>query len=254
MLRHTFIHGHGIGPQTEETLWRSGALTWEDFLDLHGTERISGSRLDRLAPLIRRSQTALRKRAIEFFSDRLPSGEQWRLYPDFSDQVAFIDIETTGLVPGYDEITVIGLYDHKRFLVFIRGKNLREFPRVISRYSLLVSYNGAQFDMPFLRATFPGFRPRAHLDLRYPLARLGYTGGLKLVERKAGIRRPRSVRELDGFDAVILWHEYQRGKRSALDRLISYTRQDVTNLLPLAELVAEDMPRRLRFPGPTSRR
>ncbi len=254
MLRHTFIHGHGIGPQTEENLWRSGAYTWEDFLDLHGMGRIRGARLDRLVPLIRDSQTALGKRAIEFFSHRLPSGEQWRLYPDFADQAAFIDIETTGLEPGYDAVTVIGLYDHERFRVFIRGKNLREFPRVVARYPLVVSYNGAQFDLPFLRATFPSFRPRAHLDLRYPLARLGYTGGLKGVERKAGIRRPRSVRELDGFDAVILWHEYQRGRRSALDRLIAYTRQDVLNLAPLAKLVAERMPIRLRFPVSTSRR
>ena len=60
--------------------------------------------------------------------------------------------------------------------------------------------NGATFDVPFLQTAFPRFKPLAHLDLRYPLRRLGLTGGLKEIERTAGIKRPRHLREVDGFD------------------------------------------------------
>lgn len=242
MLDRSFIHAPGVGPSTERTLWRSGARDWETFLDLRRAGKLRGGRMDRIARIVEESQQALRIGAIEFFDERLPRGELWRLHTQFGARAAYFDIETTGLSPGLDVVTVVGLYDGGEFQVFVRGKNLDDFPRVAATFPLLVSYNGATFDVPFLQATFPRFQPRAHLDLRYPLARLGYRGGLKEIERKVGIRRPRHLAELDGFDAVLLWRAHERGDRRALATLIEYTQQDVVNLATLARLVSKEMP------------
>ena len=220
MLGSSFIHAQGVGPSTERALWRSGARDWDAFLRLHGAGVLRGGRMDRLARLVEDSRQALRGGAVEFFGERLPRGEQWRLYTQFGSRAAYFDIETTGLSLGSDVVTVVGLYDGAKFQVFVRGKNLDEFPRAAARYPLLVSYNGATFDVPFLQATFPRFQPRAHLDLRYPLSRLGYNGGLKQIERRVGIKRPRHLADLDGFDAVLLWRAHERGDLRALGTLI----------------------------------
>jgi uncharacterized protein YprB with RNaseH-like and TPR domain len=245
MLRQTFIHARGVGPTTEQRLWKWGVRSWEEFLDKISSGGLPNRRLLGIAPTVRESEKALAAGRIEFFSEALPSCEQWRLYSDFVARAAFVDIETTGLMPAFDKITVIGLFDGDRFQAFVRGRNLDRFPGVAAQYDLLVTYNGATFDLPFLRSEFPRLHVRAHLDLRYPLRRLGYSGGLKEVEREVGIRRPAGLRDLDGFDAVRLWHEYKRGRPNALETLLEYTRLDVENLLPLANRVSCEMPRQI---------
>lgn len=249
MLAHTFIHLPGVGAASERRLWSAGAHSWDRFLALHRDRALRGRRIERLAPLIEESRAALQRRSTEFFAAHLPTGERWRMLSAFADGAAFFDIETTGLNPEYDRITVIGLYDGERFRAFVRGRDLEEFPRAASRYPLLVSYNGDGFDLRFIRVAFPRFRPRAHVDLRVPLKRMGMSGGLKGAERSIGIERPREVQGMDGLDAIYLWSEYRRGRSSALERLIAYNRQDVVNLAPLAEHVAHEMPGRTGFPG-----
>ena len=241
MLRNTFIHVRGIGPTLERQLWHSGASTWDQFLDLCQSGSLRNPRYVRFAPFIQRSQEALRAGESEFFQRHLPARERWRLYSEFADRAAFFDIETTGLSPDYDKVTAIGLQDSQSFRTFVQGQNLDEFPEAAARYPLLVSFNGAQFDVPFLRAAFRGFEPRAHLDLRFPLARLGHRGGLKMIERSLGLSRPAGIREMDGFDAVILWNKYRRGNRAALDQLLTYLEHDVKNLVPLAEYAVRQL-------------
>lgn len=245
MLASSFIHAQGVGPTTERSLWEAGARDWGSFLAMHREGRLPGGKMARLARVVEESRHALDHGRVEFFGDRLPRGELWRLHRAFGHQAAYFDIETTGLNPGTDVVTVVGLYAADGFQVFVRGQNLDDFPAAAARYPLLVSYNGATFDVPFLEATFPSFAPRAHLDLRYPLVRLGYRGGLKEIERQAGIRRPGHLAELDGFDAVLLWRRHRAGDRTALPTLIEYTREDVVNLATLAELVAREMPARV---------
>lgn len=247
MLQQTFLHAEGIGRGTEATLWESGAKDWQAFLAMRGGGRFSGSRMDSLTSTLADSREALKRKDVAFFSRRLPNSEHWRLYEEFAGLTAFVDIETTGLSQDYDDITVVAMHAEGKTRTFVRGKNLDRFPGAAMRYPLIVTFNGASFDLPFLARQFRGFRPQAHIDLRYPLKRLGYSGGLKLVEAQTGIRRPAHLRELDGWDAVRLWHKYERGDRTALDLLLEYASKDVENLVPLARLAANDFARALGF-------
>ncbi len=245
MLRHTFVHAPGIGLANERKLWDAGARSWSHFLDLVRSGRLPGERMAQLSLLVQQSHEALEARDLDFFARRLPSSEQWRLYEEFAESAAFLDIETTGLSPAFDQITVVGLLDRNGYRDFVRGRNLEELPEVAGDLPLLVTFNGAQFDLPFLQASFPGFRPQAHLDLRFPLKRIGYRGGLKSIERQVGISRPDEVAGLDGFEAVRLWHRHRQGDPEALETLRAYTREDVQNLRPLAQLVSERLRQQL---------
>lgn len=247
MLQHTFVHAQGVGRGTERTLWENGARDWHAFLAMYDGGRFSGARHDSLATALSDSTKALGRRDANFFWRRLPTSEHWRLYEEFSGSAAFVDIETTGLSHNHDDITVIAMHAEGRTRTFIRGKDLDRFPAQAARYPLVVTFNGATFDLPFLAAQFRGFCPEAHIDLRYPLKRLGYSGGLKLVEAQAGIKRPAHLREVDGLEAVRLWHRYERGNRNALDLLLEYAAKDVETLAPLARLTATALAKSLGF-------
>jgi uncharacterized protein YprB with RNaseH-like and TPR domain len=120
----------------------------------------------------------------------------------------------------------------------VRGRNLREFPAALHGVELLVTYNGASFDLPVLRSAFPEveFDRFHHIDLRFPLHRLGVKGGLKGAERQLGIGRSDAVAGVDGFMAVLLWREHRAGSATALDTLLRYCLEDVVNLKPLLAL------------------
>ena len=104
----------------------------------------------------------------------------------------------------------------------------------------MVTFNGSQFDVPFLRAHFPKARlDQAHIDLRFALASLGYRGGLKAVERSLGLRRDPAIQGVDGFEAVYLWHRHRRGDRQALRKLLLYNLTDVVNMVELVETTVQ---------------
>lgn len=250
MLRNTFIHLPGIGPHRERWLWDRGCLDWDGFLSAVDAGEMPGHALKLQAALIRQSIKALAGGDAAFFGTRLPGRESWRLYPDFAAQALFLDIETTGLSSSYDEVTVIGAFGAGRPALFIHGINLDQFPDYVAQFPLLVTFNGSQFDLPFLRAHFPRARlDQAHIDLRFVLASLGYRGGLKAVERKLGVSRPGAVQDVDGFEAVRLWNGYRRGDRSALERLLLYNLADTVNMTRLVEIAVERKVALTAFPG-----
>jgi uncharacterized protein YprB with RNaseH-like and TPR domain len=243
MLKHTFIHVEGVGPATEKKLWSAGIHTWHHFVARQRENKLPSRSMQRLAPSLEDSILAMQRDDVAFFGARLKSSDQWRLYTTFAKRAAFVDIETTGLSADFDQITVVGLLAEGKFQAFVQGKNLDQFPAVIAQYPLVVTFNGAQFDLPFLRKKFPQINPPAHIDLRYPLTKLGYKGGLKQIERELGIVRPDHLREVDGYEAVRLWSEHRRGRAGSLDRLLEYCQHDVVNMLPLMERVATEMPK-----------
>ena len=221
MLDRTYIHVPSVGEKREASLWARGYTDWERFRRNHPDgpfkELVLGY-LDR-----------------DIAAERLSRSQAWRIFPDFARRVLYLDIETTGLRGGEDAVTCVGTYDGKKVRAYVKGVDLAGFEEAIDAADLLVTYNGACFDIPFLKAAFPRVdldRPR-HIDLRYPLHRLGFRGGLKGIEPQLGIRRDESVEGVDGFMAVLLWQAHEAGHPRALDTLVRYCLEDVVNLEPL---------------------
>jgi uncharacterized protein len=239
MLERTFIHIPGIGLKTEQNLWRRGIHGWRDFLN--HPKPVFSSKRDRLIGENLEASLANRDN-IGFFGGRLPPGEMWRLFDTFKHRAVYLDIETSGYDQWTNDITVIGLYDGKRVQTFVNGKNLEAFEAAIARYDLVITFNGACFDLPFIRRSFPGVSlPGGHIDLRFVLKKLGFEGGLKKIERDMGITRGDEIEGVDGFEAVRLWQRYQWGDEKALSTLIKYNSADIVNLEPLMETAYEKM-------------
>ena len=235
MIENTFCHVPGIGATTEQKLWGAGILSWRDFPGA-GNPPVARRKADTLRQHLERSTERLAARDAAYFARSLRADQQWRLFSEFQDSVAYLDIETTGLGNPGDHITTIALYDGLTVRHYVHGQNLADFPGDIAAYSLLVTFNGKTFDVPFIQNYFRVELDQAHIDLRYVLASLGFRGGLKACEKKLGLDRG-ELEGVDGFLAVLLWRKYRRtGDRRYLDTLLSYNIQDVLNLEVLMAL------------------
>ena len=107
----------------------------------------------------------------------------------------------------------------------------------MEQYDLIVTYNGAAFDVPWIEEHFGKILSQtAHVDLRFPLRRLGFLGGLKAIEYQAGLSRARELSGVQGADAVALWHRWWQGDRDARETLIRYNEADVASLPVLADI------------------
>lgn len=225
MIRSSFLQIPGVGKKTESELWAKGVSDWEKFLL---TDQ-KNAKYDKVAKGISDSNLALKSRDHRYFSDLLPTTEHWRLFREFSDNVAYIDIETTGLSPDFSEITTIALYNGKEIKTWSKSMGFLRFRNEIAKYDLLVTFNGKGFDVPFIEQYFEIELRQSHIDLRYVLASLGYSGGLKACEHALGLSRE-ELEGVDGSIAVHLWNEHQNGKKSALDTLLAYNVEDAVNL------------------------
>jgi uncharacterized protein YprB with RNaseH-like and TPR domain len=233
-LEQSFVPVEGVGETTERRLWDAGVTSWDAFgrdLNVHG---VGPTTADRIESFVAEAPARLDRRDGRFFEDRLPSSERFRMWETFRDEAACFDIETTGLDPRGSVVTTVSVTRGDETTTLVRGDDLTA-ARVADLLDapLLVTFNGRQFDVPFLEQEFDLSLDAAHLDLRYPCSSLGLSGGLKRVEREIGVERDRP--DLSGRDAVRLWREYERGDEGALSTLVSYNRDDARNLRALAD-------------------
>jgi uncharacterized protein YprB with RNaseH-like and TPR domain len=228
-----------------------GVLTWDDFADASSLPPRARARQPELARYLELCRTRLDELDGHFFDSCLPSGEQWRTFADFRHRAAFLDIETTGLSPVYSYVTMVGILDSDGYKSYVRDENLDDLREALEGYTLIVTFNGASFDLPFLEHHFGRlFGHVAHFDLRYPLRRLGYKGGLKAIEAALEAGRPSELAGLSGFDAVRMWSLWSRGDTGARDTLIRYNAEDVASLPALAEYVYNGLLARLPLSRP----
>ncbi|OGS41956.1 MAG: hypothetical protein A3K67_03630 [Euryarchaeota archaeon RBG_16_62_10] len=247
MLRNSFILLDGVGQQREMSLWREGVSDWKRFLELEKVKGISEKRKGSLDGELLVAEDMLRKGDSEFFATRVARREHWRCLDEFRGSVAYLDIETTGLSPR-SPVTVVGIHDGTRTHTLVRGQNLTaaNIRGILSSARTVVTFNGSSFDLPMIASQFPGCVPRVpHVDLKHSLRRLGYTGGLKAIERELGVERDRRVEYMTGEDAAYLWRLWEReGKRNALELLVEYNTEDCRNLKGLAEFAYRSLRRR----------
>lgn len=238
----------GVGPSTERWLWEQGLQEWDDCLSYRASRVCGNSMASALRVHARDSLTNLRAGNAAYFDRLLPKSDTWRMYADFRNSAAFVDIETTG-DRGREQITVVGLFDGRRTKVFVKGKNLWDFKDEMRKYALLVTYNGKEFDVPCMSRVFGNiFTHMAHIDLKYPLQRLGYVGGLKMIQEQLGYRRDGWLTRLDGRSAVWLWEEHEKGNSRALNTLLRYNLEDAVVLQSLAETVYNESSSNLPVP------
>lgn len=236
MITNTFLHIPKIGATTEQRYWQNGLRTWDDAM-LAEARSVLGTKFEWVRGSLEESLEHLEKGDAKWFDDKLPSSENWRLYGQFKDRAAYVDIETTGLGMDEDHITTIALSGGGKIKTYVHGQNLEEFEDDIQAFDLLVTFNGKCFDAPFIERSFNMKLNMAHIDLRFPLKKVGHTGGLKKIEKELGLDRD-ELEGVDGFFAVILWREYlNTGNPAALETLLAYNAADVASLEALLAYV-----------------
>ena len=228
-ITSTFLHLNKVGIKTEAELWSKMILTWDDYkAQVESTDLFFDKSLSRLSE----SYQALANRDTTFFANTLPKKEYFRLAVSFPQDVLFLDIETTGLSQYYDHITMIGWSINGTYDYYVQGIDQEsKFREVLLKAKIIVTFNGAIFDIPFIKNYFKNIEiPLCHIDLRFLAKGVDLSGGQKSIEDQIGFKRSKSLKNTDGYMATVLWDEYKWGKKSSLEKLIAYNHSDVEGM------------------------
>jgi uncharacterized protein YprB with RNaseH-like and TPR domain len=240
MLTSTFVHLKGIGSSTERRLWEEGVPNWAAFRQQSHVKGISPTRKALYDADLESAQDHLDRRNARYFAGCLHTRDHWRLYRTFGPRALYLDIETTGLSAHDGQVTIVGLYRNGRMSTLIWGDSLTKdvIQEEINQADLLITFFGSVFDIPYLQVHFNGLHVSIpHFDLCFAARRVCLQGGLKHIERELDIAREFDLHQLDGMEAVRLWHQYRAGDAAALDLLVRYNAADTRNLEPLAEIL-----------------
>jgi uncharacterized protein YprB with RNaseH-like and TPR domain len=243
-VENSFIGAEGVGEVTERSLWEAGVTHWDDFEG----ETVGPTRAANIRAFLETATERLAVRDAAYFTETLPDKERWRLYENFRDRTCFFDIETTGLDPRRHRVTTVSFHRGGDTTTLVRGDDLRTaaVQAELEKADLLVTYNGARFDIPFLESSLDVSVRTPHLDAMGVCHALDLTGGLTSAESALGVERSRP--DISGRDAVRLWREHEAGVDGALETLIDYNREDTTNLRAVMDEAVSVLDDR-RFPG-----
>lgn len=244
MIRNSFIFLERIGEEKEKSIWMQGIRNWDDFLRNKKIKGISEKIKPYYNRKIKEARSNLYSLNAQYFYDKLPKSEHWRIYNFFKEDSVFLDIETTGLTEVSD-IIIVGLFDGINTKTMVKNINLdfKKLKEELKRYKMIVSFNGSVFDLPFISKYYPNILPKLpHFDLRFACKRIGLTGGLKEIEKKLGIKRSKIVDKIYGGDVLRLWRMYRAtGDDYYLKLLVEYNEEDIINLKTIADYVYEKL-------------
>ena len=171
------------------------------------------------------------------------------------ESVCFLDIETTGLSPT-TYLFLIGLmfWEKGRFvaeLVFARNYAeeqavLRYVRDALSRFGVVVTYNGDSFDLPFIETRLAATRvgpldPIASADLLYA-ARRAYRGVLPNCRLGTVERHIRGIERTGDIPSRYIpqaYHDYVRsGDARAMKNVLYHNRMDLFTMAVLLNRLA----------------
>lgn len=164
------------------------------------------------------------------------------LYERLKKDALCLDIEVTKF---NGQVAVVGLYKPREGLIecesFVKGRNLtyENLRKTFGGCKILVTYNGINFDIPKIRAEFPGAIPEniPVIDLYRFARKVGMNTNLKVLENTIGIERLEDYQKKRNV-AIRLWKRFtEYNDAQALSMLLEYNRQDTVNLYPIAEKI-----------------
>mgnify|MGYP000076628016 CR=1 FL=1 len=236
MLTNTFIHIDGISYRKEQQLWKKGFKSWWDVLERWKDLPFGEKKNEEVLKEIKRSINSFKNDDIKYFLKRLKYRDYWRVLTHYRKEIGYLDIETS--MEG--EITLIGLFVGGNFYLYKSGDDYLKLEKMFSIPTILVSFNGQTFDIPRIKKEFPFLSlPDYHFDLFRASKSIGWKGGLKKLEEQFLIERSGKVKNLTGYDAVLLWQDYKNGSKDSLNILIEYNMFDVVNLEKLTNIFLE---------------
>jgi len=240
MIRHTFSIVPSVGKKREMRIWESGIRNWDDFLAADSVCVVSDEKKDAFNRTISDACDLLDERNAPGLNSMLPKSEQWRLFGEFGESAAYLDIETDGLERD-SLVTVVTVHKKNDTITLTHGRDLNAVTMsdALRDVSMLVTFNGSCFDIPVLKNSFPRLDfEMPHLDLRFASRKVGYRGGLKNLEIELGISRDDDIQGVDGFEAVRLWKRWERTRDiDALERLVEYNKADTINLEQIVNII-----------------
>ena len=253
MLHSTFQRIlRGISADREAEYWRRGILSWDDFEKsaAQQTDLFSAtSSVEEIGPFAK-ARHALRTNEVTYFGELLDRREHYRIPLSLPEKVIFLDIETTGLSRYYDFVTLIGWSYQGKFDIYVQGGDEAPLRAALADASVIVTFNGSLFDLPFLREAFPDLPiPPIHVDLRFLAKRVNLAGGQKAIEEETGFKRPARLAEIKGESAPILWHLYRRGDLNALKLLVEYNYCDILGMKFIFDKVIDRLLKQLNVPA-----
>ena len=110
------------------------------------------------------------------------------------------------------------------------------------------------FDLPFIRHEFSDIQiPSVHIDLRFLAKRIDLSGGQKHIESILGFKRPKSLANMAGENAPVLWHQYRRGDDAAMRLLLQYNHADIEGMKWIFDHVTRELLKRSGLPATRAR-
>jgi uncharacterized protein YprB with RNaseH-like and TPR domain len=249
LIRGALQQFPGLGPERLKRLAEEGITDWLALREHLGTLGWGPAARDKLIVAIDACEQAVLDKDFPFLTRAFAARDHWRILGTYPEDAAYFDIETSGLEVD-SHITLIAAEYRGDLTTYLFNENLDDFLDLIEDVGMLVSFNGASFDVPRVLGQF--HIPKlncGHIDLRWLCYHDELRGGLKSIERTLDITRPDDLHGVDGEEAVMLWRLWEdREHRGARERLIRYCCADVLALKLLTARLLEA--RSCPFPCP----
>lgn len=233
LLYISLIQVSKVTAKREKWFWENGILSIQDLAkQLDGQLSFFSTSVEQEVNWLMNDAGHSVKEIASIFEEKTGKRDFYRIAYSIPEDVLFLDIETTGLSPIYHYITMVGWMMNGKYGCWIAGTDQAELQQVCQAAKIIVTFNGARFDVKFLDTFFPDLKigEKTNLDLMHLCKRFGLVHGQKNIEKELQFNRPKEVQNCDGKEAIALWYKFIFGDDEALNSLIEYNFYDISGM------------------------